>query len=119
MNKNITVSTYENNLLLFKNTTTALLEDNFLTYHTDNDTINFNLNIFSFTKDNNEATLKLTKNNCYLKLKETNQVINIPIDYLDFSYNNKEIILEYKLASQEHNIKIVIEIGSEINELQN
>ncbi len=117
MNRNITLSTYENNVLLFKNITTALFEDNFLTYHTDNDTIKINLQTFSFTKENNDTFLKITKNKCYLNVKELNKTLEIPIEYLDFIYNNDEIIIEYKLISQENNLKIVIEIGSEINEL--
>ena len=117
MNYNISINTYENNTLLFKNTTSALLEDNFITYNTDNDTIKINLNTFSFTKENNETILKLTKNKCYLHLKNLKQTLEIPLNYLNFSYNNNEIMIEYKLISQENSLKIIINIGSEINEL--
>ena len=113
MNKNITISTYENNLLLFKTTTTALLEDNFLSYHTDNDTININLKNFSFTKNNNEIIFKLTNNLCTITLKEVNKTFEIPINYLNFVHNNNEINLEYFLASQEYPLKLQIIIGSD------
>ena len=108
MNKNILISTYEENNLLFKSTTTALLEDNFLTYNTDNDNIKINLHNFSFTKDNYESTLKITNNKCYLFIKSINKTLEIPLEYLEFNYENNKVYLNYKLASNEHNIKIVI-----------
>ncbi len=114
MNKNIIISTYENDKLLFKNTTTALLEDNFLTYHTDNDTILINLETFSFTKSNNDTIFKLTNTNCTLKLLELNKTFDIPLKYLNFVHNINGIIIEYFLESQEYPLKIEIIIGSDI-----
>ncbi len=115
---NITVSTFEEDTLLFKTTTTSLIEDNFLTYHTDNDTIRFNLVNFSFTKENNESILKITPNKCLLTLKDIKQTMEIPHDYINFEYNhNKTITFTYKLISNEYPIKIIIDIGDEINEL--
>ncbi len=118
MNHNITVSTFEENNLLFKNTTRALIEDDFLTYHTDNDTIRFNLKNFSFTKENNESILKITNSKCLLTLKDLKQTLEIPHDYINFEYDqNKTITFTYKLISNEYEIKIIINIGDEINEL--
>ncbi len=115
---NITVSTFEENNLLFKTTTRALIEDDFLTYHTDNDTIRFNLNNFSFTKENNESILKITTDKCLLTLKDLKQSLEIPHNYINFEYDhNKNIIFTYKLTSNEYQIKIIIDIGDEINEL--
>ncbi len=117
MNRNLIISTYENNVLLFKNSTTGFLDADLLTYHTEDAFVKINFQIFSFTKENNESIFKLTKNTCYLKLKELNQVLNIPLEFIEFTYQNNEINLEYKLASNEHNIKVKIEIGSDINGL--
>lgn len=111
MEYNIYINSYEENTLLFKETTIGLLEDNFLTYNTDNDTIRINLNNFSFIKENVESILKITLQKCTLTLKEINQSLEIPIDYINYLNNNNKILLEYKLASQEKPIKIKIEIG--------
>ncbi len=118
MNRNIYISTYENNTLLFKNLTTGLLEDDFLEFYTDNDNIRINLNNFSFTKENNELILKITKEKCTLFIKDIKQNLEIPIDYINYTFeNNNNIIIEYKLVSQELPLKIIIEIGSVINEI--
>ncbi len=118
MNRNVTISTYEDNTLLFKNTTTCLLEDNYLTFNTDNDTIKINLDTKTFIKDNVESTLKITMNKCQLTIKELKNSIDIPIDYINFNNdNNKNITFEYKLASQEYTLKIIIEIGEINNEI--
>lgn len=118
MNRNIYISTYEENTLLFKEQTTCLLEDDFLTYNTDNDNIKINLKDFSFTKENVESILKITKDKCILTLKEVNQSLKIPLDFINYiNDNNKNIIIEYKLISQDFPLKIIIEIGSVINEI--
>lgn len=118
MNRNIYISTFEDNTLLYKLTTTGLLEDDFLEFHTDNDTIRINLNNFSFRKENVESILKITKEKCTLTLKEIDQKIDIPINYIEFNndHNNK-IEFKYKLISQDNPVKIVIEIGEEKNEI--
>lgn len=118
MNRNIYISTYEGNTLLFKSQTTCLLEDDFLTYNTDNDNIKINLKDFSFTKENVESILKITKDKCTLIVKELKQSLDIPIDYINYTYeNNKNITIEYKLISQDFPLKIILEIGSVINEI--
>ncbi len=114
---NITESTYEENRLLFKTTTTGKLEDNILTYHTENDTIKFNLNNYSFTKENNESILKITENKCFLTLKELNQTLEIPYDYINFNYEHNNITFIYKLISNEYPIKIYLNIGDERNDI--
>lgn len=120
MNRNITISTYENDILLFKEHTLCLLEDDFLEFNTDNDTVRINLNNFSFTKENVETILKITKEKCLLTLKELKQSMEIPLEYINYNNNaNKNISIEYKLISQENPLKIIIEIGEENNELQN
>lgn len=118
MNKSIIIKTYEENNLLFSENTTCTLDDGYLTYSTDNDFIKINLNNFSFTKENNESILKITKNECTLKVKGLKDYLTIPIDYINFEFdNNKNVILEYKLASQEKMFKILITIGDEKNDL--
>lgn len=116
MNHNLTISVYENNILLFKSHTTCIYEDDCIEFNTDNDNIRINLKTFSFTKENVESLLKITKDKCLLTLKELKQNLEIPLEYLNFE-NNKEIIIEYKLISQENPLKIILEIGDEQNEL--
>jgi len=116
MNRNITVSTYENNTLLFKSHTTCIYEDDYIEFNTDNDNIRINLKTFNFTKENVESILKITKDKCLLTLKELKQSLEIPLEYLNYE-NDKEIIIEYKLISQENPLKIILEIGDEQNEL--
>lgn len=118
MNRNIYISTYEDDTLLFKETTKGRLEEDDLEFNTDNDKILINLNRFSFTKENVESILKLSKEKCTLTLKEIKQSLDIPIDYIYFkSDNNKNIEIKYKLISQEKPLKMIIEIGDEYDEI--
>ncbi len=117
MNRNLIISTYEEETLLFKEHTTGLFEDNYLTYSTDNDTIRINLSHFSFTKENIETILKITSSDCTLILKELKKSLNITLEYLDYKYDNNHITIEYKLESQEKSQKIEIEIGEINNEI--
>lgn len=119
MNRYINISTYEGDNLILKNTTSALLEDNILIFHTDNDTIKINLKPFSFTKENNESILKISQNKCYLYLKDLNNTLELPLEELNYLIQDDLIAITYKLASNANNIKIEITLGSEINELQN
>lgn len=118
MNRNINIKIYENNILLSAVDTNCLLEDNFLSYNTDSDNIRINLTNFSFTKENVESILKITKEKCILTLKEIKQSLEIPIEYINYTFeNNKNIIIEYKLISQDFPLKMILEIGAEINEI--
>lgn len=118
MNRNIKIETYENDTLLFKNVTTCIREDDYLEYDTDNDHISMNLNNFSFTKENVESIMQLNKARCILKLKKLNQELEIPLEYVNYKFeNNTNITIEYKLISNEFPIKINLEIGEIINEI--
>jgi len=118
MNRNLNVKTYEENTLLSATDTMCLLEDGFLSYNTDNDNIRINLENFIFTKENVESILKITKERCTLTLKEIKQSLDIPLDYLNYTNaNNKNITIEYKLVSQERLLKIILNVGSVINEI--
>lgn len=117
MNRNIYISTYEDNKLLFKEQTTCLLEDNFLSYNTDNDNIRINLKDFNFIKENNESIFRLSKSRCMLTVKEMKDSLEIPLDYINYNNDNNNIEIEYKLISQEKPIKIKIEIGCVNNEI--
>ncbi len=117
MNYNLTVSTYESDNLLFKNITTCKIVDNFLTFHTDNDNIRINRQNFNFIKENLETIFKINLQECVLTLKEVNQNVNIPIEYINYIDANNKILIEYKLISQENPLKIELEIGSEQNEI--
>lgn len=118
MKYKIIVKTYEAKNLLYSEQTTATIDDNYLLYTTDSDTIKINLDKFSFVKNSNEMMLRITENKCLLKVKELNDYLEIPIDYIKFENdNNKNITISYKLASQENILTIKITIGDEINEL--
>ncbi|MDE5539672.1 MAG: hypothetical protein K2J20_04220 [Bacilli bacterium] len=118
MNRNISIKTYEANNLLFSETTTCTLEDDILSYSTDSENIRINCGNFSFTKENNETILKINHEKCTLTLKELHQSLDIPLDYINYQFdNNKNILIEYKLVSQESPLKIEIEIGDINNEI--
>lgn len=117
MNHNINIKVYENSILLSAIDTNCLIEDNFLSYNTDSDNIRINLKDFSFTKDNVESILKITKEKCTLIVKELKQSLDIPIDYINYNIDKNKITIEYKLISQDFPLKIVIEIGDEIHEI--
>lgn len=118
MNCAINIKTYENHVLLYSSNTFCLLDGCFLSYNTDTDNIRINLENFSFTKENNDSILKITKEKCLLTLKDLNQTLEIPLDYINYTYaNNKNITIEYKLISQDFPLKIIIEIGDEKNEI--
>lgn len=118
MNRSINIKIYENNILLSAVDTNCLFEEEFLSYNTDSDNIRINLKAFSFTKENVESILKITKDRCTLFIKELNKSLDIPIDYINYTNeNNKNIIIEYKLISQDFPLKIILEIGSVINEI--
>ena len=118
MNHNLNIKIYENNILLSATDTNCLIEDNFLSYNTDSDNIRINLKDFSFTKENVESILRITKEKCALTLKEIKQSMDIPLDYINYTFeNNKNVYLEYKLISQDFPLKIILEIGDEKDEI--
>ena len=117
MNHKITINTYENNTLLFKETTTGILDEDYLTFSTDTDSIRLNLDKFNFTKENNETILKINLQECTLFLKELKQHMNIPLEFINYTNNKDNIIIEYKLISQEYPLKIEIMIGEINNEI--
>lgn len=118
MDYEASITTYQENTLLFNESTICHIEDNVLEYSTDADTIRINLDKFKFIKENLESILKISENKCTLKLKELNKVFEIPIDFVNYEWNeNKKFILEYKLESQEKPLKIVIEIEETENEI--
>ncbi len=111
---NITLNTYENNNLLSGLTTTGKYEDNILTFHTDNDFLKINTKNFKFTKENNESIFILTTDSASLTLKELNNTLTIPLDYINYNYCNNNIELTYKLISQEEPLTLNITIGEEV-----
>lgn len=115
MNYNLTVSTYEQDTLLFTEQTICTIENNILTYSNDTDMLTINLNKFNLIRKNSESTLKITDNLCTLKINELNKTIEIPLDYLNYNFeHNKNITIIYKLASQDVPLKIILQIGDEI-----
>ncbi len=118
MYHNLIITTTEGETNLYKTTTTGYLENNYLSYHTDSDTIKINLHTFKFTKENIETILKITQDKCSLTLKELNQTLDIPLEFINFEFvDNKYITISYKLISMDLPLKINIEIGSVNNEI--
>ena len=117
MKRNLNINTYQDNVLLFNIPTVGLIDDEFLYYNTDTDAIKINFEKGSFTKENNDTILKITKDNCTLTLKSLNKTYDIDLEYYDFKYIDDNITFTYKLVSQENILKIVINIGSVIDEL--
>lgn len=112
MNRFINIKTFEGEDLLFSEQTTCSLEDDYLSYSNETDNITINLDKFSFKKENNETIFKLNYQECTLTLKELNNSLNIPIDYINYENDhNKNIEIKYKIASTEKPITIKIEIG--------
>lgn len=112
---NISISTYEENTLLFKEHVTGDLEDNILKFNTETDSMRINLKEPSLKKDNVESTLLLTKDKCTLYVKELKNSLDIPIDYIRFINEENYFEVEYELISQEKPLKICINI-ERINE---
>ena len=117
MKRNLSINTYQDDILLFNTPTIGIIDDELLYYHTDTDAIKINLEKGSFTKENNDTILKITKDKCTLTLKSLNNTYDIDLEYYNFEYNDQVIVFTYKLISQENILKIVINIGSVIDEL--
>lgn len=116
MNRILNIKTYESDTLLFNENRVGYFEDKILSYATDTDNVRINLEKFSFIKENNETILKLSEDACFLTLKEVNDSLEIPLDYINYNFdNNKNVSIEYKLLSQDKPLKILIEIGDEDN----
>ena len=114
MNKDLTINTYEDNILLFKENLIGKFENNILKYENETDSFMIDLNKCLFTKENLESILKITKDNAYITLKEIEHTFEIILNKHIFLNENNKIIIEYLLESQEKPIKIEIEM-SDIN----
>ena len=114
MNKELIINTYEEDTLLFKENLLGVFENNILQYENDTDTFKINLTDHTLEKENLESVLKISHNEALLTLKEINQSFNIKINKHNFSNEKNKISIEYLLESNEHPIKIEIEM-SDIN----
>lgn len=84
----------------------ALVNDS--TYSFIIDGIKTTLNNEEFTRENNEFKFNLdikNKKATYL-LKEKNTLFDIDVEKIDFKKENNNIILEYKISSDESKLKI-------------
>ncbi len=71
-----------------------------------------------FTRENNEFKFTLdliNKEGLYL-LKESDILFDIDVLKLSFKFTERNIILEYRLSSDEDDIKVEIEIEGDLNE---
>ncbi len=111
MNKELIISTYEEDTLLFKENLLGRLENNILKYENDTDSFLINLNESTMQKENLDSILKITPNQATLSLKEIEKSFEIELKKQIFLKNKNRIIIEYLLESQEKPIKIEIEMS--------
>ena len=111
MNKELIISTYEEDTLLFKENLLGRLENNILKYENDTDSFLINLNESTMQKENLDSILKITTNQATLSLKEIEKSFEIELKKQIFLKNKNRIIIEYLLESQEKPIKIEIEMS--------
>ena len=111
MNKELIISTYEEDTLLFKENLLGRLENNILKYENDTDSFLINLNESIMQKENLDSILKITPNQATLSLKEIEKSFEIELKKQIFLKNKNRIIIEYLLESQEKPIKIEIEMS--------
>lgn len=111
MNKDLTINTYENNILLFKENLIGTFENNILKYENDTDSFLIDLNNLLFTKENLDSILEINKEKALITLKELEKTFEIVLKKLAFLNENNKIIIEYLLESQEKPIKIEIEMS--------
>ena len=114
MNKDLTINTYEDNILIFKENLLGTFANNILTYENETDSFLIDLDNLLFSKENLESILEINKEKALLTLKELKKTFEIVLKKLAFLNENNKIIIEYLLESQEKPIKIEIEM-SDIN----
>lgn len=118
MDYEVSITTYEEDTLLFNERTICHIEDDVLEYSNDADTIKIHLDKFKFIKENFESILKISDHKCTLKLKELQKEFDITLDFIEHAWEeNKRFTLKYKLESQEKPLKIIIEIEATNNEI--
>lgn len=111
MNKELIISTYEEDTLLFKENLLGRLENDILKYENDTDSFLIDLNKSTMQKENLDSILKITPNQATLSLKEIEKSFEIELKKQIFLKNKNRIIIEYLLESQEKPIKIEIEMS--------
>ena len=111
MNKELIISTYEEDTLLFRENLLGRLENDILKYENDTDSFLIDLNESTMQKENLDSILKITPNQATLSLKEIEKTIEIELKKQIFLKNKNRIIIEYLLESQEKPIKIEIEMS--------
>lgn len=111
MKKSINIILYEKNKIIKKyNNIRAIIQDNKIIFYTDN--IKNILSDEYYTRENNEYLFYLDIKNkeSKLTLKEHNNTFNIEVTKTKYKKNDNIISLEYKIESNEEELKIVIEI---------
>ena len=111
MNKELIISTYEEDTLLFRENLLGRLENDILKYENDTDSFLIDLNESTMQKENLDSILKITPNQATLSLKEIEKSFEIELKKQIFLKNKNRIIIEYLLESQEKPIKIEIEMS--------
>lgn len=81
--------------------------DNYIFYL---DEVKTSLNNKYFIRENNDYcfTINIKNNTSTLLLKENNYLYDVDVEYLNFK-EEEQITLEYKISTDEHQIKLVLE----------
>ena len=114
MSKELLMSTYERDTLLYKETLLGILKNNYLSYADEQNTFLIDLKSQNFRKENLESILEITSQKALITLKEINKTFELNLKKYIFQIKNNKIIIEYLLESNENPIKIEIEM-SDIN----
>ncbi len=110
MPKKLTVTNYFDGKKVV-NYCNYLRKGDILKYTLNNELISINLKDFKFIKENKESIFNITENECRIYLKEQDMSFIIPINYINYSFvNNKRVVLEYLLESNEEKVRVEIEI---------
>lgn len=113
--KKLFIKTFLNNKLIMDEKREGFLENNILSYTTENDTFSIDFNKKEMIKKNLESTFLINNNKCTLTLNELNNSVLIPIKHYKLEINNNLCTIIYRLESQEEDLKIEIRMGDENN----
>lgn len=111
--KRLLVSTYEDDLLLKKESLLGSLEQNILRYVQDDNSFSFDLTKQILTKENPETILTVKQNQATITLKSLNIDFDITVKRFHLNYSHSQIVITYLLESQEKPLKIEIEMREE------
>ena len=111
MKKSINIILYEKNKIIKKyNNIKAIIQDNKIIFNTDN--VKNILSDKSYTRESEEYIfyIDIIGKESTLTLKDRNSIFHIEVTKADYIKLDNTITLDYKIESNEEELKIVIEI---------